>query len=58
MLSGRRVMSVKIKNDVWEVKWKLKRDYVEFMLRTVDYKWRVKRDYVEFRIRESKVKVC
>jgi len=51
-------MSVKIKNDVWDVKWKLKRDYVEFMLRTVDYKWRVKRDYVEFRIRESKVKVC
>jgi len=34
-------MSVKIKNEVWKVKWKLKRDYIELILRTVDYRWRV-----------------
>ena len=51
-------MSVKIKNEVWKVKWKLKRDYIELILRTVDYRWRVKRDYIESKIRESKVKVC
>jgi len=33
-----------------ETKWKLKRDYIEFLLKTIKYKWRIKKEYAKIRL--------